>query len=356
MCDVLGLLATRISSIARIYPDQREHPEAVYTILGGCFPKLFYRKTWIRAPGMFPPATCGTTPGRVIRKWDMSFRPVLMLTVLWYIEKTLYVTTGTWNQNPKMEKQLDCPLEFSFSYEATLGDPGSLPTFVFWCPRLACLLWTNTLAGTNICCREDEFLSEECNPTISFLVCRTSFKKTFTEVTGVLVSLASIARLENLQKLTWYRWEIIPLVAEKLGFRGVRVNPYRQYQSCYNPHFTPVCLWRRQMALQRQAQEVWSGWHEVTRNNVNGPSWNHGPRKSKQMSVCTTKNFPNNEIYWKRVRHSVIPAILISNSSIEFPQVPAPHRSKESCSACSRRRTDSVWRLIEAGVACDTVV
>lgn len=37
MCDVPGLLATRISSIARIYPDQREHPEAVYTILGGCF-------------------------------------------------------------------------------------------------------------------------------------------------------------------------------------------------------------------------------------------------------------------------------------------------------------------------------
>ena len=49
----------------------------------------------------------------------------------------------------------------------------------------------------------------------------------------------------------------------------------------------------------------------------------------------------------------MIPAILISNSSIEFPQVPAPRRSKESCSACSRRRTDSTWRSIEAGVACE---
>lgn len=74
-----------------------------------------------------------------------------------------------------------------------------------------------------------------------------------------------------------------------------------------------------------------------------------------RIFVCTTERTlsPNNAIYWKRVRHSVVPAILIPNSSIEFPQVPAPRRSKESCSACSRRRTDSTWRSIEAGVACE---
>lgn len=127
-------------------------------------------------------------------------------------------------------------------------------------------------------------------PKISFSVCRTCFKKPFIEVTlfgWVLVSLASIARLENLQKtkiilIYWYHWEIIPLDAAKLGVKSCKSEPvpmpHMAYQSCYNPHFTPArfgCPCRRQMALQRQAQEVWwSGWHEVlTRNNVNSPSW-----------------------------------------------------------------------------------
>lgn len=125
MCDVPGLLATRISSIARIYPDQREHPEAVYTILGGCFPKLFSRKTWIQAPGMFPPATCGTMPGRAIRKWDMSFRPVLMLRALWYTDILKNTVCNHRHLEPEPQNGktagLSTRLEFSF-YIRPLGD------------------------------------------------------------------------------------------------------------------------------------------------------------------------------------------------------------------------------------------
>lgn len=47
----------------------------------------------------------------------------------------------------------------------------------------------------------------------------------------------------------------------------------------------------------------------------------HGIMDHVNQNKCQSvqlRTSPNNEIYWKRVRHSVIPAILISNSSIEF--------------------------------------
>lgn len=86
---------------------------------------LFSRKTWIQAPGMFPPATCGTMPGRAIRKWDMSFRPVLMLRALWYTDILKNTVCNHRHLEPEPQNGktagLSTRLEFSF-YIRPLGD------------------------------------------------------------------------------------------------------------------------------------------------------------------------------------------------------------------------------------------